>query len=364
MRPPLKIRLTPFNARAEVAEASQRAHARIKGDRCMAPFPIYRDAAGELLAAHRSTETATSNAIVAHLLSLAAGYAYADIETMARMMSRAGFADHATVCVSETIDAMYINTTAYLTQSRCGRVVILSYRGTPPASLVTWLGDADVGSESMRIAGETVAVHSGFHRNFRATRLAIVDELTTALRGRSLADPRKRVDHPMEALYVTGHSLGGALAVLFGLSLSTTPELRTMSDCLRAVYTFGQPMTVGQRLPETVRPVSAKILRHVLARDIMPLLPPAGWGSFAHIGHEYRYDAGAWDIAKKAVTRALNVREIPRAMMAALAPTKRGGTAQYTVAVHGPHHYISALRPAGLITEFGDYPADGALVAR
>ncbi len=59
---------------------------------------------------------------------------------MARMMSRIGFDSHATVCVSETIDTMYINTTTYLTQSRCGRVVIVSYRGTPPASLVTWLG--------------------------------------------------------------------------------------------------------------------------------------------------------------------------------------------------------------------------------
>src|SRR4029079_16533994 len=127
----------------------------------MSPFPIYRDPAGELLAAHPSSDGAASDATVAHILSLASGYAYSDLETMAKMMSRIGFADHATVCVSETVDAMYINTTAYLTQSRCGRVVILSYRATPPASLVTWLGDADVGSESMSIGGERVAVHSG-----------------------------------------------------------------------------------------------------------------------------------------------------------------------------------------------------------
>src|SRR6476660_6236084 len=105
-----------FNARAEV---SQRAHKRMKGERCAAPFPIYRDPAGELLAAH-ATDDGASNATVGHVLSVAAGYAYAEIETMATMMSRLGFADHATVCVSETVDAMYIDTTAYLTQSRCG----------------------------------------------------------------------------------------------------------------------------------------------------------------------------------------------------------------------------------------------------
>jgi len=349
-----------FNARAEVP---QRAHGRIKGERCGPPFPIYRDAAGELLAAHASADRA-SNATVAHILSVAAGYAYADIETMATMMSRLGFADHATVCVSETVDAMYINTTAYLTQSRCGRVVILSYRGTPPASLVTWLGNADVGSDSMPIGGEAVPVHSGFYLNFRATRLAIIEELSTALRGRSLVDSNKKLDYPMQALYVTGHSLGGALAVLFALSQSATPELRPIADRLRAVYTFGQPMTVGEPLPKAAGSVSPKIFRYVLARDIVPLLPPAGWGAFAHIGHEYRYENGAWHSQKNAVTQALNVREIPRVMVTALAPAKRRSTAQYTAAVHPPHHYISALRPAGLVTEFGDYSADEGVVAR
>ncbi|HUJ15457.1 MAG TPA: lipase family protein, partial [Thermoanaerobaculia bacterium] len=334
------------------AEVTQRAQRRTKGERCMPPFPIYRDAAAEMLAAHASSDASTRHPTVAHILSVAAGYAYAEIETMARMMSRTGFAEHATVSVSETVDAMYINTTAYLTQSRCGRVVILSYRGTPPASLVTWLGDADVGSESMRIGGDVVPVHSGFYRNFRATRLAIFEELTAALRGRSLVDPNKKLDSPLQALYVTGHSLGGALAVLFALSLCA-PERRALADRLRAVYTFGQPMTVGEPLPEAARVVSAKIFRHVLARDIVPLLPPAGWGVFAHIGREFRYENGAWHLQKN-VAQPLSVREIPRAMMAAIAPAKRADTAQYTAAVHPPHHYISALRPPGLVTEFGD----------
>ena len=351
MHPPGETKLHLFNARAEVA---QRAHQRMKGRRCAAPFPIYPDPAGELA-------EGASNATTAHILAVAAGYAYAEIETMATMMSRIGFADHATVRVSETVDAMYIDTTAYLTQSRCGRVVILSYRGTPPASLVTWLGDADVGSDSMRLGADAVAVHSGFYRNLRATRLAIVEELTTALRGRSLLDSKKRVDHPMQALYITGHSLGGALAVLFALSLSASPEVRAIAERLRAVYTFGQPMTVGEPLPEAARTVSAKIFRHVQARDIVPLLPPGGWGAFAHIGHEYRYEAGRWQLQKNALRPAVNVRDVPRAMLTALAPSKRGSTAPYTVAVHGPHHYISALRPAGLITELGDYPDGGLL---
>ena len=61
---------------------------------------------------------------------------------MARMMSRVGFAEHATVGISETVDAMYINTTAYLTQSRCGRVVVLSYR-EPPNGPAFWTERAE-----------------------------------------------------------------------------------------------------------------------------------------------------------------------------------------------------------------------------
>jgi hypothetical protein len=56
-----------------------------------------------------------------HILSVAAGYAYAETKTMATMMTRLGFDDRATVCVSETVDAMYIDTITYLTHSRCGR---------------------------------------------------------------------------------------------------------------------------------------------------------------------------------------------------------------------------------------------------
>lgn len=312
----------------------------VTAQRCAPPFPIYPDPAGELLAAHQS-EDGARNPTVAHILALAAGYAYADADTMSMMMSRVGFAESTTRCISETVDAMYINSTAYVTRSRCGRVVILSYRGTPPASLVTWLGDADVGSESMRVDGRLVAVHSGFFRNFRATRLEVMQELTAALH------------EGMQALYITGHSLGGALAALCALSLSA-PGHRAIGDRLRAVYTFGQPMAIGGPLPEAAAGIAAKIFRYVHPRDIVPLLPPSGWGTFGHVGHEYRYESARWQLQTKAVTHSLNARELPRAMVSALGPNARRNSAPYTIAVHGPHHYISALRPAGLVTEFGD----------
>ncbi|MGD0483288.1 MAG: lipase family protein, partial [Gemmatimonadales bacterium] len=239
-------------------------------------------------------------------------------------------------------------------QSRCGRVVILSYRGTEPATLGNWLADADVGSASLVLGGEVLGVHSGFYRNLRATQWEVINELQLALRGRSLSDPENALEYPMQALYVTGHSLGGALAVLFSLSVAGHAEQRAIADTLRAVYTFGQPLTVAEPLPEVARAVAQKVFRHVNARDPVPALPPLAWGRLAHFGHEYRFANGEWTASDTPVAQLEGIREIPRALLAFFATAKHRDSSRYAMTDHGPHHYIAELRPKGRVTEFGD----------
>ena len=326
---------------------------RLMGGRCGRPFPVYDDLVPGLLAAHERNSV-DRDATVAHVLATAAGYSYSDIETLATIMSRLGLEDNSCVRVEQTVDAMFIFSTAYLVQSRCGRLVILSYRGTEPESLGNWLTDADVGSVSLTLGHETLAVHSGFYRNVRATQWAIVNELHLALRGRSLSNPRKSLKFPMQALYVTGHSLGGAMAALFSLSLAGNTDERLIADRLRAVYTFGQPMAAGEPLPEIARAVAQKVFRHVNARDPVPALPPLAWGRFAHFGHEYRFANGEWNASDKPVAQLKGLREIPPSLLAFFAPAKRRNASRYSMNDHGPHHYISVLRPKGQVTEFGD----------
>ncbi len=99
------------------------------GGTCDHPFPLYPELVETLAAAHL-TVPAQRDATVAHVLGTYAGYAYADTNTISTMMVRVGFERHACVRISQTVDAMFIFSTAYLVQSRCGRVVILCYRGT------------------------------------------------------------------------------------------------------------------------------------------------------------------------------------------------------------------------------------------
>lgn len=330
---------------------------RIVGGACDPPFPVYAHLADDLAAAHTATN-GERDATVAQVLGTCAGYAYSDADTVATMMTRLGLEANACVRITQTVDAMFIFSTAYLVQSRCGRVVVLCYRGTEPATLGNWLGNVDVGPESSTLpladGAEKVRVHAGFHRNVRATWCEVIDELTLALQGKSLADHDANVEHPLEALYVTGHSLGGAMALLFALAVCGNSAHRPIADRIRAVYTFGQPMALLKPLPDGVEGVGRKLFRHVITHDPIPTLPAAPWGPFVHVGQEYRYVDDDWRRADSPVKQLASMREIPRSLLAFFATERRRGSFRYSIEEHGPHHYIAALRPADRVTEFGD----------
>jgi hypothetical protein len=251
---------------------------------------------------------------------------------------------------------MLVFSTAYVLQSACGRVAIVCYRGTEAATFGNWLGDADVGSERMTLGETSVVVHAGFRRNMRATRWGVLEQLRLALEGRSVLAPAQRVGSPFEALYVTGHSLGGAMAVLFALSLVDEQEQHELLARLRAVYTFGQPLVGCEPFPPAAATIAQKVYRHVIARDPIPALPPAPWGRLTHLGREYRWEAGEWRRAETPVVQLANLREVPRALVGFFARAERRERLAYAMAEHAPHHYLAALRPPGCVTELGDRP--------
>jgi len=140
-----------------------------------------------------------------------------------------------------------------------GSDLLVSFRGT--ADLRNWLTDLEF--ELIRVGD--FRVHRGFHEAVQAVEFDLAACLGRAGETR---------------LWVTGHSLGGALAKLWALSAA---------ECghdVAGVYTFGQPRVgdtaFAARYDEMLK---AQTFRVIHADDIVPRVP---WqlGRYRHAGHE------------------------------------------------------------------------------
>ena len=347
-----------------------------------ATFPVYPDLEASLAEAEQQTDPT-----VAHTLAVAAGYAYSDATTMSMMLARMGLRDNHCLQVTMTVDAMFIRSTAYLIQSSDGSVVILAYRGTEATNLINWLTDADVHPDKIAFlfppdatnAGpwssppdaeaaqaQAYAVHAGFYRNVRATRFEVIAALKRALDGRSVLDddeasPMPPMDKPMTTLYLTGHSLGGAMAALMAVMLSVEPEyIERFATVFKGASTYGAPM-VGS--PEFANACSARtfldqnVVRYVYRKDVVPHLPPRESDDFQHFGREYRYDRAWKDTSDKPITQMgdlLGLIEAPLGFVASKFRLLRGIPFRFSLNDHGPQHYISAITPINKPNEFGD----------
>lgn len=328
-----------------------------------ATFPVYRDLAERLLAAGPGADER-----VAHVLGTCAGYAYSDAETVAMIMARMGLEENRCLPIAMSVDAMFIRSTAFVVQSRCGRVVLVCYRGTEPARFINWLTDADVNPErvSFPFPGESapLSVHAGFYRNVRATRYRVAGAVAEALAGRSVLGDGEATGR-LEALYFTGHSLGAAMAALLAVMVETEPAYQPIRERLRAVYTFGQPM-IGD--PALARACAAhpflgrSVFRYIYAHDVVPALPPTASGPFAHFGREFQYrpgkgGGGTWNENATPVGQVSNLLDLPVAALAFMAQQIRWLRRipfPHSLDDHEPQHYIAALTPPGVRSEFGD----------
>ncbi len=251
---------------------------------------------------------------IARILGTASAWAYADLDTFFRAMARTYTDTNEAVALSVTNSALLVDNVAYLVQSSDKRLAILCFRGTDYKNITHWLGDMSTHVDPFFSAGH---VHSGF---YRAT-LALWSVLSKVLEGAAsgsicdaaMTERAKLIDcaadgagaassrggnsspDTLEALYICGHSLGGAMAVIAAALLYADPELALLQDKLRGVYTFGQPM-VGHKDFTTMadRNFGDKLFRHVYKHDLIPRLPPLSTGhDFAHFGAEYVSDDSA-----------------------------------------------------------------------
>ncbi|MCW7986415.1 lipase [Streptomyces platensis subsp. clarensis] len=135
-------------------------------------------------------------------------------------------------------------------------MIITSFRGTEPVKLRDWLSDAT--TPPWPGPGGRGYVHYGFGEALEA----VWPQVRAAVD--AFRDNRQTV-------WFTGHSLGGALAMLAGARLRFEEPHVTANG----VYTFGQPRTCDRQLSKEFNTAfSDRMYRFVNNNDIVPQLPP------------------------------------------------------------------------------------------
>lgn len=136
-------------------------------------------------------------------------------------------------------------------------VTVLAFRGTDFEESSDWFANAALNP----FETENGPIHSGFYDGYDG----LSDQLDAVLTNR-------KVDH----LWVTGHSLGGALAVVGAYQLETEGRFH-----VKGLMTFGQPRVARAPLSSHLDDLLlGRYVRFVNRDDVVPQIPP----NYPHCG--------------------------------------------------------------------------------
>jgi len=137
---------------------------------------------------------------------------------------------------------------------------IVAFSGTDPLKIENWITD-------FTLQAKLNVLHQGFHD--------AVETVWPVIKAAIESRPASEKD-----LFFTGHSLGGALALV-----AAERALREAQIQATAVYTFGGPRTGGQSFFDQYTPkLGERTFRLVNGDDIVPTVPPSAGGNFRHVG--------------------------------------------------------------------------------
>jgi triacylglycerol lipase len=140
--------------------------------------------------------------------------------------------------------------------------VFVAFAGTDPVVLENWVTDFD-----------TRPASDGSARGYRDAAAVVRDDLTDRLE-------RSRG----KKVFITGHSLGGALAVVTALECAGEGTAAGTKLDIAAVYTFGMPRPGSPAFADAYNgQLGLRTYRLVHGSDIVSTVAPSGMG-FRHVG--------------------------------------------------------------------------------
>ena len=165
--------------------------------------------------------------------------------------------------------------------------IVVAFRGTQPNRPMDWF--VDFRATSGPWAHNVGHVHDGFYsalRNVWGVTLASGEIL-----------PRRLLNRADKTIWITGHSLGGALAELCAAQAMFVSKIP-----VQGVYTFGQPRVGNKDFADALNAeLGSGIFRFVNDRDIVPRVPLFTMG-FCHYGGLRSFDhTGQASTAESAV---------------------------------------------------------------
>ncbi len=207
---------------------------------------------------------------------------YTGDRIVGRELKRAGF--------EEVVHFRHRGTAAYL--ARCGSVWVLAFRGTENdyndilVDITLFKRTADYKTGYRAHGGFLTALQSlwggwGRRDNPDSSNSQAFEQRFLAANG--IADIVYKHVKPSHGLYVTGHSLGGALAHLAAFYIHRDFHREGFAP-IRAVATFGAPRATDKAMARSLdEQPEFPVLRVINGSDLVPRVPPALTG-FRHFG--------------------------------------------------------------------------------
>ncbi|CAO3684325.1 unnamed protein product [Rhizopus stolonifer] len=169
-----------------------------------------------------------------------------------------------------TFTSAVSDTNGFVLKSKSQKTIYLVFRGTNSYQ-----------SAMVDMAGTPVAygkvsgayVHAGFYSSFKE----VVNNYYPKIQSEIKANSDYKV-------VVTGHSLGGAQALLAGVDLLQRDSSQFTSKNVK-IYTIGQPRVGNKKFAQYVDSTGIDIHRSVHKADMVPQVPPR-YSGFFHVGVE------------------------------------------------------------------------------